>query len=103
LLVLLATPMGLQSAAARQLAIPNLTTVVLTSLLTALVVDSSIAPSTSPHRTREVTAVLAMVLGAIGGALLIPFGLAWPIGAAVGVHALAVTALLSARGVPGTA
>jgi len=96
LLVLLAMPMGLQSAAARQLAIPNLTTVVLTSLLTAVVVDASIAPGTSPHRTREVAAVLAMVLGAIAGALLIPRGLAWPIGAAVGVDVLAVTGLLSA-------
>lgn len=94
LLVLLAMPMGLQSAAARRLAVPNLTTVVITSLLTATAVDSSLAGGRNPHGTRQVAAVLAMLLSAVAGALLLRHGLAWTIGAAVVVHALALAGLM---------
>jgi hypothetical protein len=42
-------------------------------------------------------AVLAMLSGAIAGAFLMRRGLAWTIGSAVAIHAMAVAGFLSAR------
>lgn len=97
LLLLLAMPMGLQSAAARRLAVPDVTTVVLTSVLTAIAVDSSLAGGTNLHLARRVGAVLAMLSGAVAGAFLMRRGLAWTIGTAVVIHAMAVAGLSRAR------
>jgi uncharacterized membrane protein YoaK (UPF0700 family) len=67
LVVLLAAAMGGQNAVVRRLAVPDLTTTVLTLTVTGLVADSS----ARPVRTRRLLAVFAMVLGAlIGGVLL---------------------------------
>jgi uncharacterized membrane protein YoaK (UPF0700 family) len=93
LLLLLAMPMGLQSAAARRLAVPDVTTVVLTSVLTGIALDSSLAGGTNLHLARRVGAVLAMLSGAVAGAFLMRRGLAWTIGTAVVIHATAVAAL----------
>ena len=94
LLLLLAMPMGLQSAAARRLAVPDMTTVVLTSVLTGIAVDSSLSRGTNPHLARRVGAVLAMLSGAVAGALLMQRGLACTIGTAVVIQAMAVAGLL---------
>ncbi len=99
LLVFLAVAMGLQSAAARGLAVPNLTTVVLTSMLTAAALNSSLAGGTNLYLPRTVAALLAMLLGAVAGAVLLGYGLAWTIGGAVLVQALAVATFVSARAV----
>lgn len=96
LLVLLAMSMGLQSATARRLAVPDLTTVVLTSTLTGIAADSRLAGGTNPRLPRRVGAVLAMLSGAVAGACLMQRGLAWTIGTAAAVHALTVAGLLSA-------
>jgi len=80
LLLLLAMSIGLQSAAARRLAVPDVTTVVLTSVLTAMAVDSSLAGGTNPRLARRVGAVLAILSGAVAGAFLMRRGLAWTIG-----------------------
>ncbi|MEN3304387.1 MAG: hypothetical protein V7603_589 [Micromonosporaceae bacterium] len=65
--VLLAVAMGGQNAVVSRLGVPDLTTTVLTRTVTALVADASPAPV----RVRRALAVLAMVLGAlIGGVLL---------------------------------
>jgi uncharacterized membrane protein YoaK (UPF0700 family) len=67
LIALLAAAMGGQNAVVRRLGVPDLTTTVLTLTVTGLVADASPAPV----RVRRVLAVLAMVLGAfIGGVLL---------------------------------
>jgi uncharacterized membrane protein YoaK (UPF0700 family) len=97
LLLLLAIPMGLQSAAARRVAVPDVTTVVLTSVLTGIAVDSSLTGGTNPRLARRVGAVLAMLSGAVAGAFLMRRGLAWTIGTAVVVHAIAVAGMLGAR------
>jgi uncharacterized membrane protein YoaK (UPF0700 family) len=97
LLLLLAMSMGLQSAAARRLAVPDVTTVVLTSVLTAIAVDSSLAGGANPGLARRVGAVLAMLSGAVAGAFLMRRGLAWTIGTAVVIHAVGVAGLTSAR------
>ena len=69
--VLLAVAMGGQNAIVRRLAVPDLTTTVLTMTLTGLAADKSqLSKSPSPAR-RRVAAVTAMLTGAVGGALLV--------------------------------
>ena len=96
-LVLLAAPMGLQNAAVRKLAVPDVTTTVLTLTLTGVAADSSLAGGTNPRLARRVGAVASMLVGAMVGALLMRRGLAWAIGGAAMVHTAALGALLSAQ------
>jgi uncharacterized membrane protein YoaK (UPF0700 family) len=70
LAALLATAMGLQNAVARKLAVPDLTTTVLTMTLTGIAADPH-EPSRSPVVARRLLAVTAMLTGAIVGALLV--------------------------------
>jgi uncharacterized membrane protein YoaK (UPF0700 family) len=71
LIVLLALAMGLQNAAARILAIPDLTTTVLTLTLTGLAADSTLAGGPNTRAGRRVLATGAMFLGAAVGAFLV--------------------------------
>jgi uncharacterized membrane protein YoaK (UPF0700 family) len=71
LIVLLALAMGLQNAAARFLAVPDLTTTVLTLTLTGLAADSTPAGGNNPRAGRRLLAVGAMFLGAAAGAFLV--------------------------------
>ena len=66
---LLAIAMGLQNTVVRQLAVPDLTTTVLTMTLTGIAAD--IGGDGSATITRRVLAVLTMFAGALGGALLV--------------------------------
>jgi uncharacterized membrane protein YoaK (UPF0700 family) len=68
LILLLALAMGLQNATARRLAVPDLTTTVLTLTLTGLAADSRPAGGTNPRPGRRVVATLTMFLGAAAGA-----------------------------------
>jgi uncharacterized membrane protein YoaK (UPF0700 family) len=95
LLVLLAMPMGLQNAAIRRLAVPDLTTTVLTLTLTGIAADSSVAGGVHPRLARRVSAALSMLAGALCGALLLRRGLAWTIAAAAMIHALALAGFWS--------
>lgn len=81
LAALLATAMGLQNAVARKLAVPDLTTTVLTMTLTGIAADPH-ESARSPVVVRRLLAVAAMLTGAIVGALLV-----------VGVSAVAALAL----------
>jgi uncharacterized membrane protein YoaK (UPF0700 family) len=71
LIVTLATAMGLQNAVARRLAVPDLTTTVLTLTLTGLAADSKLAGGPGGHPARRLIAVGAMFTGALVGALLV--------------------------------
>jgi uncharacterized membrane protein YoaK (UPF0700 family) len=71
LIVLLAVTMGLQNATARRLAVPDMTTTVLTLTLTGLAADSTIASRPGASSGRRIIAVTAMFLGAAIGALLL--------------------------------
>jgi uncharacterized membrane protein YoaK (UPF0700 family) len=71
LVVLLAFAMGLQNAAARRLAVPDLTTTVLTLTFTGLAADSQFAGGTNPNISRRLIATAAMFIGALLGAVLI--------------------------------
>jgi uncharacterized membrane protein YoaK (UPF0700 family) len=67
----LALAMGVQTATARRLAVPDLPTTVLTQTLTGLVADSRLFGGWGPGTARRGTAVAAMLGGAVAGALLL--------------------------------
>jgi uncharacterized membrane protein YoaK (UPF0700 family) len=69
--VLLAFALGGQNATARRLAVPDMTTTVLTLTLTGLVADRPDSWAPSSHSRRRVSAVASMLVGAVAGALLV--------------------------------
>jgi uncharacterized membrane protein YoaK (UPF0700 family) len=96
LLVLLAMSMGLRNAAIRRLAVPDMTTTVLTLTLTGIAADSSLAGGEDPRAARRAGAVTAMLVGGLAGAALLQRGLAWTIAAAVILDGIALASVLSA-------
>jgi uncharacterized membrane protein YoaK (UPF0700 family) len=70
LLVPLALAMGVQNAAAQRLAVPELTTTVLTRTLTGIASEASHARGPGAKLGRRALAVGAMLIGAIAGGLL---------------------------------
>jgi uncharacterized membrane protein YoaK (UPF0700 family) len=70
LLVSLALAMGVQNAAAQRLAVPELTTTVLTRTLTGIASESSAVGGSGSKLGRRSVAVTAMLLGALSGGLL---------------------------------
>jgi len=69
LIVLLGLGMGLQNAAARALAVPDLTTTVLTLTITGIASDSRLAGGPGSRFGRRAVSAGAMFLGALVGAL----------------------------------
>jgi uncharacterized membrane protein YoaK (UPF0700 family) len=67
----LALAMGIQTATARRLAVPDLSTTVLTQTLTGLAADSRLFGGSGKGTTRRGSAVAAMLAGAVTGALLL--------------------------------
>jgi uncharacterized membrane protein YoaK (UPF0700 family) len=89
LIVVLAVAMGIQNAGARKLAVPDLTTTVLTLTITGFAADSALAGGVGSRAGRRLIAVAVMLLGAVIGAALVLHGLiAIPL-----VIALALTAI----------
>jgi uncharacterized membrane protein YoaK (UPF0700 family) len=78
-IVLTALAMGFRNATVRQLAVPDLTTTVLTLTLTAVAADSGLAGGGNTRLSRRIAAVAAMFAGAALGALLVREGLQWPL------------------------
>jgi uncharacterized membrane protein YoaK (UPF0700 family) len=66
-----ALAMGLRNAVVRKMAIPDLTTTVLTLTVTGIAADSSLAGGVNPRWQRRVAAVAAMLLGAAVGAAMV--------------------------------
>ncbi len=95
---LLAFAMGLQNATARRLAVPDLTTTVLTLTLTGLAADSRWAGGSSPRTLMRIAAVATMFAGAVvGTALVLRFSTAAVIGLAFLIVAGVATAALQFR------
>jgi len=69
-IALLAFAMGVRNATIRRLAVPDLTTTVLTMTLTGLAADSSLAGGNNRGGARRTAAVAAMLAGAVAGAAL---------------------------------
>jgi uncharacterized membrane protein YoaK (UPF0700 family) len=79
-ITLSAVAMGLRNATVRRLALPDLTTTVLTLTATGLAADSSLAGGSNPRWGRRLGSILAMCSGgAIGAVLLSRGGLALPL------------------------
>ena len=79
LIALLAFAMGLRNAVVRRIAVPDLTTTVLTMTMTGLAADSRPAGGSGRGSVRRLTAVLAMLVGALIGALLLKTNLFVPL------------------------
>jgi uncharacterized membrane protein YoaK (UPF0700 family) len=95
-IALLAAALGLQNATVRRLAVPDLTTTVLTLTLTGLAADFRLA-GRGPRVGRRLAAVGLMAAGALVGALLLRVDLALPVLAAAVVITLAAVALRFGR------
>jgi uncharacterized membrane protein YoaK (UPF0700 family) len=94
LIALLATGMGIQNAAARKLAVSDLTTTVLTLTLTGIASDSRLAGGEDARIGRRGLAVASMLLGAlIGGLLVLHVDDAAPLGLATALLLVVVLAL----------
>lgn len=74
LIVLLGFAMGVQNAAARALAVPDLTTTVLTMTITGTGADSRAAGGAGGRTGRRLLSILAMFLGALLGAVAVLHG-----------------------------
>src|SRR5207245_6734692 len=75
LIALTALAMGTRNVAVRKLAIPDLTTSVLTLTITGIGADSSLANGNNPRLARRVASVVAMLLGAALGAVIIRYSI----------------------------
>jgi len=71
LIIVLGIAMGLQNATARKLAVPDLTTTVLTLTIVGIAADSGIAGGSGSRAGRRLISVAAMFVGALVGSLLI--------------------------------
>jgi len=83
-----ATAMGLRNAVVRKLAVPDLTTTVLTLTVTGLAADSGLAGGAAPRSGRRMLSILTMCGGALVGTMLWrPLGMWVPLVAAACVVA----------------
>jgi uncharacterized membrane protein YoaK (UPF0700 family) len=99
LIVLLGVAMGTQNAAARRLAVPDLTTTVLTLTITGIFADGRLAGGTSSKVGRRLLSIASMFLGGLIGAVLVlhadaALGIAV---AAIVLVAIAATAAIQSR------
>jgi uncharacterized membrane protein YoaK (UPF0700 family) len=93
LIALTAVAMGTRNAAVRKLAIPDLTTTVLTLTITGIGADSSLASGNNPRLARRVEAVAAMFLGAALGAVIIRYSISAALALASAISFVCSTAL----------
>ena len=99
LIVLLGLATGTQNAAARKLAVPDLTTTVLTLTITGIFADGRLAGGAASKIGRRLLSTLAMFLGGLVGALLVlhaTAALAIAV-AAIVLVVVAVTATIQSR------
>ena len=95
LIVLLSLAMGLQNAGARSVAVPDFTTTVLTQTITGMAADSTLAGGEGSRTGRRLTAVVAMLIGAlIGASLVVHADVVYPVVAAL---VLVVTVAVASR------
>jgi uncharacterized membrane protein YoaK (UPF0700 family) len=93
LIALTALAMGTRNAAVRKLAIPDLTTTVLTLTITGIGADSSLANGNNPRLARRVESVAAMFVGAALGAVVIHYSISAALWLATAISAMCSAAL----------
>ena len=91
-IVLTGLAMGIRNTTVRKLAVPDLTTTVLTLTLTGLAADSTLAGGSNPGWARRAGSVGTMFAGAAGGAWLLGYSLALVLALCALVSALCATA-----------
>ena len=92
LIVVLAASMGIQNSTVRKLAVPDLTTTVLTLTITGIAADSAMAGGKGSKAGRRLVAVAAMLAGAVVGAVFVIHAhVVYPV-----LIALVVTAVVAA-------
>jgi len=97
LIVVLSLATGVQNASIRKLAVPDLTTTVLTMTVTGLGADSALAGGKGSKSGRRLIAVAAMFIGALVGALLVlHVGIVLPLAIALGVVVIVASASYAA-------
>jgi len=92
LIVITALAMGLRNAVVRKLAVPDVTTTVLTLTVTGIASDSSLAGGANPRWKTRLASIVTMFAGAATGALLLRYGVVAPLAASSFVAALAYMA-----------
>jgi uncharacterized membrane protein YoaK (UPF0700 family) len=85
IIALMALAMGMRNANARRLAVPDLPTTVLTMTVTGLAAESPIAGGSGEGSMRRAGAVVAMLGGALTGALLLTISIVVPLVVAAGL------------------
>ena len=102
LIIVLGITMGVQNATARKLAVPDLTTTVLTLTIVGIGADSRLAGGSGSKAGRRLVAVAAMFMGAFFGSLLIfHISIVYPLVLALVVMmGVAVTTRVLSRGDP---
>jgi uncharacterized membrane protein YoaK (UPF0700 family) len=102
LIVVLALAMGVQNASVRRLAVPDLTTTVLTLTVTGIGADSALGGGQGSKSGRRFISVLAMFLGAfVGAVLILHLDVAIPLVLALAITVVvAVVSLRSGRANP---
>jgi uncharacterized membrane protein YoaK (UPF0700 family) len=100
LIVLTALAMGTRNAAVRKIAIPDLTTTVLTLTITGIGADSSVANGKNPRLARRVGSVVAMFLGAALGAIIIRYSISAALALATAISVVCSAALFRALRTP---
>ena len=93
LIALTALAMGTRNAAVRKLAIPDLTTTVLTLTITGIAADFSLANGINPTLAKRVASVLAMFLGAALGAVVIHYSVSAALWLATAISVVCSAAL----------
>ena len=98
-IALLAFAMGTRNSAVRRMGVPDMSTTVLTTTLTGLASESSLAGGTNPNARLRATSVLSMFGGALVGAILVLHaGATWSLGVAAAI--VVVTGLYFSREAP---
>jgi len=85
--------MGTRNAAVRKLAIPDMTTTVLTLTVTGIAADSSLANGNNPRLPRRIASVVAIFLGAALGAVVIRYSISAALGLATAISVVCSAAL----------
>jgi uncharacterized membrane protein YoaK (UPF0700 family) len=97
-IAILAFAMGIRNAVIRKLAVPDMTTTVLTQTLTGLAADSFLAGGQNTRSGRRIAAVVAMAAGATAGAALyLHHGAALPLAISAAAAVATVIALWVSR------
>ncbi|HEY2632087.1 MAG TPA: YoaK family protein [Solirubrobacteraceae bacterium] len=98
IIALVALAMGMRNAIVRKLAVPDLTTTVLTLTLTGIAADTAAGGLTKIGQSaRRLSAVAAMLLGAFVGAMLEKHDLGLPLAVAAGAGAVSFGAYVLLR------